>query len=136
MMNRRELVKAIAAHTGVDAKEVDVVVNGLVDVVTAMVARGEMVSISGFARFFRRELSSAGGSQPGDRRAHPHRSGRQGAHHPHEAPQGRRERPLNGSQARQGRAAATASRRKAGANDKRAHAKQTTKRRAKRVAAR
>jgi DNA-binding protein HU-beta len=64
MVNRRELVKAIAAHTGVDAKQVDAVVHGLVEVITAMVARGEMVSISGFARFFRRELRAREGRNP------------------------------------------------------------------------
>jgi DNA-binding protein HU-beta len=135
MMNRRELVRAIAAHTGVDAKEVDVVVNGLVDVVTAMVARGEMVSISGFARFFRRELSAREGRNPatgepihiepvGKARIIPMKHLRDAASDPSTAP-----RLAKGVLPR-------GSARKAIPQDKRAHTKQATKRRVQRVAAR
>jgi DNA-binding protein HU-beta len=52
-MNRRDLVRAIAAHSGVNAREVETVLQGLTDVMTAVVAMGEPVSIAGFAKFMR-----------------------------------------------------------------------------------
>jgi len=57
-MNRRELVKATAAHTGVDAKTVDQVLKGFTEVTTAVVAKGEPVAISGFAKFSMRETKA------------------------------------------------------------------------------
>ncbi len=54
-MNRRELVRAIAAHTEMDPREVDKAVKGFTEVVTAIVAQGEPVAITGFAKFSRRE---------------------------------------------------------------------------------
>ena len=50
-MNRRDLVKAIAAHTGEDAKQVDAIIKGFTDVVTGVVSKGEPVAITGFAKF-------------------------------------------------------------------------------------
>jgi DNA-binding protein HU-beta len=63
-MNRRELVKAIAAQTGVDAKQVDVVLKGFQDVTTAVAAKGEPVSISGFAKFYRQDRKARMGRNP------------------------------------------------------------------------
>ncbi len=63
-MNRRELVKAIAAHTGVEAKQVDAVVKGFTEVTTAVVAKGEPVAITGFAKFAKRELPARMGRNP------------------------------------------------------------------------
>ena len=57
-MNRRELVRAIAAHTDMDPKEVDKAVKGFTEVVTAVVAQGEPVAITGFAKFSRRETAA------------------------------------------------------------------------------
>src|SRR5690348_10651069 len=42
-VNRRELVTAIAAHSGTDSKTVDGVLRGFTDVVTATVAKGDPV---------------------------------------------------------------------------------------------
>ena len=50
-MNRRELVGAVAAHSGVEPKQVDAVLKGFTDVVTAVVSKGEPVALSGFAKF-------------------------------------------------------------------------------------
>jgi len=50
-MNRRELIRAIAAHTDRDVKHVEAVVAGFTDVVTAVVSKGEPVAIQGFAKF-------------------------------------------------------------------------------------
>lgn len=50
-MNRRDLVTAVAHHTGRERKDVDEVLRGFTDVVTNVVAKGEDVAISGFAKF-------------------------------------------------------------------------------------
>ena len=50
-MNRRELLTAIAAHSGTDPKVVDGVLRGFTDVVTATVAKGDPVVLTGFAKF-------------------------------------------------------------------------------------
>jgi DNA-binding protein HU-beta len=50
-MNRRELVNAVAAHTGMESKQVDAALKGVTDVLTAAVSKGEVVSIAGFAKF-------------------------------------------------------------------------------------
>jgi DNA-binding protein HU-beta len=63
-MNRRELVKAVAAQTGLDAKDVDTALKGFTDVTTAVVAKGEPVSISGFAKFAKRETAARMGRNP------------------------------------------------------------------------
>jgi DNA-binding protein HU-beta len=57
-MNRRELVNAVAAHTGQDTKTVDAVLKGFTEVTTAVVSKGEPVAISGFAKFSRRETKA------------------------------------------------------------------------------
>src|SRR5947208_3295893 len=63
-MNRRELVNAIAAHTGQNSKDVDATLAGFTDVVTAVAAKGEAVSISGFAKFVRRDSPARMGRNP------------------------------------------------------------------------
>jgi DNA-binding protein HU-beta len=63
-VNRRDLVKAIAAQTGVDAKTVDVVVKGFTDVTTAVVSKGEPVAITGFAKFSKVERAARMGRNP------------------------------------------------------------------------
>ena len=50
-MNRRELVNAVAAQGGLEPKQVDATMRALTDVITAVVAKGEPVQISGFAKF-------------------------------------------------------------------------------------
>ena len=63
-MNRRELVNAIAAHTGQNNKDVDATLTGFTDVVTAVAAKGEPVVISGFAKFVRRDAPARMGRNP------------------------------------------------------------------------
>lgn len=63
-MNRRELVQAIAAQTGAEKKQVDQIVAGFTDVVTAVVAKGEPVTISGFAKFAKAERKARMGRNP------------------------------------------------------------------------
>lgn len=52
-MNRRELVGAVAAHTGLEARDVDTALKGITEVIEAVAAKGEQITISGFAKFAR-----------------------------------------------------------------------------------
>jgi DNA-binding protein HU-beta len=63
-MNRRELVAAVAAQTGLDKKQVDATIAGFTDVVTAVVSKGEPVAISGFAKFSKVERAARMGRNP------------------------------------------------------------------------
>ena len=63
-MNRRELVQAVASHTGLDKKQVDETLKGFQEVVTAVVAKGEPISISGFAKFAKVERAARMGRNP------------------------------------------------------------------------
>jgi len=63
-VNRRELVNAVAGHTGQSPKDTDASIRGLVDVVIASVAKGEIVSIPGFAKFSKRQTKARMGRNP------------------------------------------------------------------------
>jgi DNA-binding protein HU-beta len=63
-MNRRDLVKAMAAQTGMDAKAADSALKAFTDVVTAVVASGEPVAITGFAKFAKVERPARQGRNP------------------------------------------------------------------------
>ena len=63
-MNRRELVQAVASQTGVERRDVDSVLKGFTDVVTAVVSKGEPVSISGFAKFVKVDRPARMGRNP------------------------------------------------------------------------
>lgn len=52
-MNRKELVTAVATHTGLDARQVDTALRGMTEVIEAVAAKGEQITISGFAKFAR-----------------------------------------------------------------------------------
>ena len=52
-MNRKELVGAIATHTGMEPREVDKALKGMTEVIEAVAAKGEQVTMSGFAKFAR-----------------------------------------------------------------------------------
>ncbi len=63
-MNRRDLVQAVATQSGVDRKDVDAVLKGFTDVVTAVVSKGEAVQISGFAKFVKVDRPARMGRNP------------------------------------------------------------------------
>lgn len=63
-MNRRELVNAVAAQIGMPPRQIDGVLKGFTDVVTAVVSQGEPVSISGFAKFAKVERPARMGRNP------------------------------------------------------------------------
>jgi DNA-binding protein HU-beta len=63
-VNRRDLVQAVATQSGVERREVDTVLKGFTDVVTAVVSKGEPVSISGFAKFVKVDRPARMGRNP------------------------------------------------------------------------
>lgn len=63
-MNRRELVNAVAAQTDRKPREIDDILKGFQEVVTAVVAGGEPVNISGFAKFVKVNRAARMGRNP------------------------------------------------------------------------
>jgi DNA-binding protein HU-beta len=63
-VNRRDLVQAVSTQSGVERKDVDSVLKGFTDVVTAVVAKCEPVSISGFAKFVKVDRPARMGRNP------------------------------------------------------------------------
>ena len=63
-MNRRELVTAVAAHSGEDAKVVDGVLRGFTDVILATVSKGDPVVLTGFAKFAKVQTKARMGRNP------------------------------------------------------------------------
>jgi DNA-binding protein HU-beta len=63
-VNRRDLVQAVSTQSGVERKDVDAVLKGFTDVVTAVVAKGESVSMSGFAKFVKVDRPARMGRNP------------------------------------------------------------------------
>jgi DNA-binding protein HU-beta len=63
-MNRRELIAAVAAHTGTETKVVDGVVRGFTEVVSATVAKGDPVVLTGFAKFAKIQTKARMGRNP------------------------------------------------------------------------
>jgi DNA-binding protein HU-beta len=63
-VNRRDLVQAVSTQSGVERKDVDSVLKGFTDVVTAVVSKGEAVSISGFAKFVKVDRPARMGRNP------------------------------------------------------------------------
>jgi len=53
-VNRRDLVLAVAERTGSDRKSADAAVTAVTESIIAAVTKGDIVSISGFAKFYRR----------------------------------------------------------------------------------
>ena len=64
-MNRKELVTAVAAHTGLDARDVDKALRGTTEVIEAVAAKGEQVTIMGFAKFARVDRPARMARNPG-----------------------------------------------------------------------
>ena len=63
-MNRRDLIQAVSTQTGVERRQVDSVLVGFTEVVTAVVSKGEPVSISGFAKFVKVDRPARMGRNP------------------------------------------------------------------------
>ena len=63
-MNKRELSRAVAVQADVELKTVVSVLDGFTEVVTAVVAKGEPVAISGFAKFVKVDRPARMGRNP------------------------------------------------------------------------
>jgi DNA-binding protein HU-beta len=63
-MNKRELARAVAVQSDTDLKTVVTVLEGFTDVVTAVVAKGEPVAITGFAKFVKVDRPARMGRNP------------------------------------------------------------------------
>jgi DNA-binding protein HU-beta len=63
-MNKRELARAVAVQSDVELKTVVSVLDGFTDVVTAVVSKGEPVSIPGFAKFVKVDRAARMGRNP------------------------------------------------------------------------
>jgi DNA-binding protein HU-beta len=63
-VNRRDLVQAVSTQTKIERRQVDSVLLGFTQVVTAVVSKGEPVSISGFAKFVKVDRPARMGRNP------------------------------------------------------------------------
>ena len=63
-MNKRELARAVAVQSDVELRTVVNVLDGFTDVVTAVVAKGEPVAITGFAKFVKVDRKARMGRNP------------------------------------------------------------------------
>ena len=64
-MNKKELATAIAEDMDTDRKSAEAFLASFIDVVTATVANGEPITITGFAKFARVERAARMGRNPG-----------------------------------------------------------------------
>ena len=63
-MNRRELVLALAERADTDRRTADEMLSSFVDIITDTVSSGEVVAISGFAKFARVDRAARMGRNP------------------------------------------------------------------------
>jgi DNA-binding protein HU-beta len=63
-MKKRDLIQAVALHTGLDNKSAAAAVQGTIDVILATVAKGEVVNLSGFAKFAKIKRPARTGRNP------------------------------------------------------------------------
>lgn len=63
-MNKSELVANIAQKSGLTKKDVEVVINGLLDEITGALASGDKVQFVGFGTFETRTRASRTGRNP------------------------------------------------------------------------
>ena len=63
-LTKTDLIAAVAAHTGATSKDVATVLGGIEDVITANVAKGEKVVITGFLTFDRAQRAARTGRNP------------------------------------------------------------------------
>ncbi len=63
-MKKRELIQAVSDHTGADKKTATNLVEGTINVILATVANGEIVNISGFAKFAKIKRPARMGRNP------------------------------------------------------------------------
>ena len=64
LVNKNELVAAVAEKSGLTKKDSEKAVNAVVDAIQSALARGEKVSLVGFGTFEVRERSQRSGRNP------------------------------------------------------------------------
>lgn len=68
-MNKTELIAAVAQNSGVSKKDAERVVNAAIDTITATLAAGEKVQLSGFGIFETKRREARVGRNPHTREA-------------------------------------------------------------------
>ena len=63
-MNKTELIAAVAESAGLTKKDSERVINAAIDAITASLAKGEKVQISGFGTFESKEREARIGRNP------------------------------------------------------------------------
>jgi len=63
-MNRKQLVRDVADRSGLSQEQVDSVINGVVDAVTASIKSGDKVIVPGFVSFEQVERAARTGRNP------------------------------------------------------------------------
>jgi DNA-binding protein HU-beta len=63
-MKKRDLIQAVALHTGLSPRDAAKAVEGTIDVILANVAKGEVVNLSGFAKFAKIKRKARTGRNP------------------------------------------------------------------------
>jgi DNA-binding protein HU-beta len=63
-MNKSELVANIAQKSGLTKKDVETVINGLLDEITGALSKGDKVQFVGFGTFETRKRASRSGRNP------------------------------------------------------------------------
>jgi len=63
-MNKIELIASIAEKTGMKKRDVDVVLNGFIDVVKETLKKGDKVALIGFGTWGTRERKARNGVNP------------------------------------------------------------------------
>ena len=63
-MNKSELISAVAQASGVQKKDAERVVNATIDTITAALAKGEKVQLSGFGTFETKDREARIGRNP------------------------------------------------------------------------
>lgn len=68
-MNKTELIAVAAEHSGISKKDTERVLNAAIDAVTAALANGEKVQLSGFGIFETKDREARIGRNPHTREA-------------------------------------------------------------------
>lgn len=63
-MNKSELIASIAEKSGLTKKDVETVINGLLDEITGALSKGDKVQFVGFGTFETRKRASRSGRNP------------------------------------------------------------------------
>lgn len=68
-MNKTDLIAAAAASSGMKKQDAERVINAAIDIITASLARGEKVQLSGFGNFEVKDREARIGRNPQTREA-------------------------------------------------------------------